>query len=344
MIIDVSYHNGTIDWNKVKASGVKGAIIRCGYGDNIVSQDDKQFKRNADECVRLGIPFGIYLYSYAKNTTQAKSEAEHALRLAAPYKGKMSYPIYYDLEQPGTESVAVQNAIVFGDIIEKAGYWCGIYSGQYWWQKYLGNKLDRFTKWVARYSSQKPVGISGTYDIWQYSSDGKVNGISGKVDVNEVYRDFPKEIRGSSSSGEVRQVPGNPVNSFGLYYRSHVQTYGWLDWVHDGQVAGTTGQKKRLEAIQIDPRNTGLKIKAQAHIQGTGTVDYGYITKDTVIGTTGQNKRLEALMLEVEGLPSGKKLYIQMHFAKLGWAQKVVRYAGTFGLGQESQALKIWVE
>ena len=123
IIIDVSYHNGTIDWNKVKAAGIQGAIIRCGYGDNIASQDDKQFKRNADECVRLGIPFGIYIYSYAKNTTQAKSEAEHALRLATPYKGKMSYPIYYDLEEKGTESVAAQNAIVFGEIIEAVGYW-----------------------------------------------------------------------------------------------------------------------------------------------------------------------------------------------------------------------------
>ena len=149
---------------------------------------------------------------------------------------------------------------------------------------------------------------------------------------------------GNKPAATPKQVPGNPVNNFGLYYRAHVQTLGWLDWVHDGQVAGTTGFSKRLEAIQIDPRNTGLKIKAQAHIQGTGTVNYGYITKDTVIGMTGQKKRLEAIMLEVEGLPSGKKLYIQMHFAKLGWAQKVAKYAGTFGLGQESQALKIWVE
>ena len=99
LLIDVSYHNGTIDWEKVKSSGVQGAILRCGYGDNIASQDDKQYKRNADECTRLGIPWGVYIYSYAKNTTQAKSEAEHVLRLVAPYKDKMSYPVFYDLEE-----------------------------------------------------------------------------------------------------------------------------------------------------------------------------------------------------------------------------------------------------
>ena len=107
-VIDVSYHNGTIDWEKVKAAGVDGAILRCGYGDNIASQDDKQWKRNADECTRLGIPFGAYLYSYAKSTAQAKSEAEHALRLIKGYK--LSYPVYYDLEEHGTESGAVERA------------------------------------------------------------------------------------------------------------------------------------------------------------------------------------------------------------------------------------------
>ena len=69
-IIDVSYHNGTIDWNAVKVSGIEGAILRCGYGDDIVGQDDSQWFRNADECTRLGIPFGVYIYSYAKSEAQ----------------------------------------------------------------------------------------------------------------------------------------------------------------------------------------------------------------------------------------------------------------------------------
>ena len=201
-IIDVSKHQGTIDWSKVKGN-VDGVIIRCGYGSNIESQDDAQFKANVEGCITNGIPFGVYLYSYAKTVEMAKSEAEHVLRLVEPYKDNLSYPIYLDLEEKGTESGAVERAIVFGDIIEAAGYWCGIYANQDWWQHYLKDGLDRFTKWVARYSSNKPEGISGTYDIWQYSSEGNVPGINGNVDMNICYRDLAGEINGRKSSESV---------------------------------------------------------------------------------------------------------------------------------------------
>lgn len=194
-LIDVSYHNGKIDFEKVK-NEVDGVIIRCGYGKDLTKQDDVKFHENVKECIRLGIPFGVYLYSYAKTIEDAKSEAAHVLRLLEPYKGKLSYPVYYDLEESGTENGAVERAIVFGDIIEAAGYWCGIYANQYWWRTYLKDGLERFTKWVARYSESKPTGISGTYDIWQYSSTGSVTGIVGNVDMNICYRDLPKEIKG----------------------------------------------------------------------------------------------------------------------------------------------------
>lgn len=195
-VIDVSYHNGKIDWAKVKASGVDGAIIRCGFGSNMSSQDDTQWKRNADECTRLGIPFGTYLYSYANTEAKARSEAEHVLRLVKGYK--LSYPIYYDLEEPGTKSGAVNRMKIFADIIEDAGYWCGLYCNKDWWDTTLKSLGDRYTKWIARYNST--LGMSGV-DMWQYTSSGSVSGISGRVDLNHCYRDFPKEISGSSSGG-----------------------------------------------------------------------------------------------------------------------------------------------
>lgn len=194
-VIDVSYHQGVINWNAVKGN-IDGAIIRCGYGDNIASQDDKQWKRNADECTRLGIPFGTYIYSYATSEAQAKSEAQHVLRLVKGYK--LSYPVYLDLEQAGTQSGAIARANIFGDIISEAGYWCGVYANTNWWTNYLVG-LERFTKWVAQYNSACTYG--GTYDIWQYTSSGSVPGISGNVDMNHCYRNFPKEISGGSASG-----------------------------------------------------------------------------------------------------------------------------------------------
>ena len=110
--------------------------------------------------------------------------------------------MYYDLEEAGTEQGAVERALVFGEIIETEGYWCGIYANQYWWRTYLKDGLDRFTKWVAKYSNEKPSGISGTYDIWQYSSRGSVPGIEGNVDMNVCYRDFPSEIKKRNLSEE----------------------------------------------------------------------------------------------------------------------------------------------
>ena len=192
VLIDVSEHQGVIDWEKAMHH-IDGAILRCGYGGDYTDQDDSMFRRNADECTRLGIPFGVYLYSYAKTIRQAQSEADHVLRLIKDYK--LSYPVYLDLEESGTAEGAVERAIVFGDIIEQAGYWCGIYANLYWWEVILKDGLERFTKWVAQYYSK--CEYTGTHlDIWQYTSKGNIPGISGNVDMNECYRDFPAEILG----------------------------------------------------------------------------------------------------------------------------------------------------
>ena len=191
-LIDVSTHQGIIDWEKVKPH-IDGAILRCGYGMDIENQDDAQFKRNADECTRLGIPFGVYLYSYADTVEKAKSEAAHVLRLIKGYQ--LSYPVYLDLEESKTIPGIVERANAFGDIIEEAGYWCGVYSSTSWWNTHLKG-MERFTKWVAQW--YKECTYKGeNLDMWQYSDSGSIDGIKGKVDMNYCYRDFPAEINGS---------------------------------------------------------------------------------------------------------------------------------------------------
>lgn len=208
ILIDVSKWQGKIDWDKVKHN-IDGAILRCGYGGDIMAQDDKYFKRNADECTRLGIPFGVYIYSYAKTNADAQSEAAHVLRLIKGYK--LSYPVYLDLEENGTQNGAVERAIIFGDIIEKAGYWCGIYANLNWWNNYLKKGLERFTKWVAQYNTK--CTYTGTnLDIWQYTSKGKVEGISGNVDMNECYRDFPAEILGKNTNAIIKPTNAKTVD------------------------------------------------------------------------------------------------------------------------------------
>lgn len=229
-LIDVSEHNGVIDWEKVMYH-IDGAILRCGYGSDYTHQDDTQFKRNADECTRLGIPFGVYIYSYAKTTDRAKSEAAHVLRLIEGYK--LAYPVYLDLEEPGTQDGAVERARVFGEIIEKAGYWCGIYANLNWWENHLRG-LERFTKWVAQY--YKECQYTGSHlDIWQYTSKGNVLGIKGNVDMNECYRDFPAEIGGAKAE-EVMTPPSK---------KSIVEL---VEEVLDGKWGNGDDRKNRLTA------------------------------------------------------------------------------------------------
>lgn len=205
--VDVSYAQGSIDWDKA-ANEIDFAILQCGYGQNMTSQDDKQFRRNAAECERLGIPYGIYLYSYAGNTTRAAGEADHAIRCA---DGKqLSLPIYYDLEESSLANAAAGNMIVFGGKVEGAGYHCGLYTGEYYYNRNLPN-VTRFTKWIARYNSNN--GKQGTKPnvsnvvIWQYSSKGRVSGINGNVDVNVMYGDsLIKAVTGKDYIQAARDV------------------------------------------------------------------------------------------------------------------------------------------
>ena len=190
--IDVSYYQGTIDWNTV-AQNIDFAILRCGYGDDLVNQDDSKWKYNADECTRLGIPFGVYIYSYALTDSQALSEAQHVLRLVEGYDPQL--PIYLDLEEDDilehcSTADILRHTKIFCEAIEAAGYEVGVYANYNWWTNYLtSSEYDQWDRWIARYASA--TGYSKEYTIWQYTSSGKVNGISGNVDMNYWYGAFP---------------------------------------------------------------------------------------------------------------------------------------------------------
>lgn len=184
--IDVSEHNGDIDW-KTTSKYIDFAILRVGYGGNYTSQDDKKFIRNAEACKKYKIPFGVYLYSYAKNTAQAKSEAEHTLRLIKKYK--LDFPVFYDLEensQAKLGSTALSSmAKTYCNEISKAGYKVGVYANTYWFTNILTNPTfnnPSWYKWVAQYNTH--CTYTGPYQMWQFSSKGKIDGISGNVDVN----------------------------------------------------------------------------------------------------------------------------------------------------------------
>ena len=206
--IDVSQYQGEIDWERVKEH-IDFAILRCGYGQDIPGQDDPTFKRNADECTRLGIPFGVYLYSYATDERAALSEARHVMRLVKDYK--MEYPVYLDLEDPRigrlTNEQIERNCRVWADELARNNYFPGFYASYYWWtSKLTGALFTRYTRWVARYDEE--LGAEG-FDMWQYTDKGFVEGINAPVDRNYAFRDFPAEIRAGGYNNFERPEP-NP--------------------------------------------------------------------------------------------------------------------------------------
>lgn len=202
-LVDISTFNRGIDYAKLKKS-VDGVIIRCGYGSDIASQDDEMWNTHVSNCEKYGIPYGVYLYSYALNRSNAQSETAHILRLI---KGKkLSYPVYIDLEDSSQRPVFNADWFVeMGKAIEAEGYMFGVYANLDWFRNVIGNRLDQFTKWCAAYgvNNGKPNTKPNIgEDIWQYSSVGVVDGISKVCDVNICYRDFPTEINGGATTPE----------------------------------------------------------------------------------------------------------------------------------------------
>ena len=186
--IDVSYAQGVIDWQKVKKDGIDFAIIRCGFGSNYESQDDKYFEMNVKGCEDNDIPYGVYIYSYADTLDKAKSEAQHVIRLL---NGKIpQLPVFYDMEENKQRALGKSTLLSFAKSfcqeIEKAGYEYGTYCNKDWFTNVLTDEwFDTKVKWLAQYNDK--VTYKGNYHIWQYSSTGKVAGIKGNVDMNYCY-------------------------------------------------------------------------------------------------------------------------------------------------------------
>ncbi len=192
--IDVSEHNGTIDWEKVKASGIQFAMLRAGYGKGNV---DKQFVRNAQGCTRVGMPFGVYWFSYAVSEAEAAQEAAHCLKAVEPYQ--LDLPIAYDFEYDSvnnaakrgvtvTKALASKLAKTFLDAIRKAGYGAANYANPAFLNRYFDASVD-YPLWLAQWPSGTPALDKPPRDchMWQYSEKGSVPGINGNVDMDVCY-------------------------------------------------------------------------------------------------------------------------------------------------------------
>lgn len=183
-VIDVSYHNGIIDWQKVKNAGYH-AIIRLGYGQEIASQRDKQAVRNVQECERLGIPYGLYLYSYADGKTKALGEADHALNFIREFCGpNFLYPCFLDVEERNLLRYAMTVASTFCKRLETCNVSCGVYASESVWLSQLKD-FKTFYKWVAKWSNKLPE-VAGL-NLWQFTDLASVPGVNGACDMSYSY-------------------------------------------------------------------------------------------------------------------------------------------------------------
>lgn len=199
--IDISEFNGNVD-----IAGLKGqidfVIIRCGYGSDYENQDDTEYEANVKKCEEAGIPYGVYLYSYARNVEMARSEARHTLRLL---KGKRPlYGVWYDVEDstlPAGEAI-IDNCVAYCEAIKAAGYYCGIYSFLYWMETRLNSpRLDPYDKWVAQWNDT--LDYEGPVGMWQFTNNGLLNG--RRFDLDRAYRDYPaiiEEMEGTDMTRE----------------------------------------------------------------------------------------------------------------------------------------------
>lgn len=204
---DLSIYQGEIDFAKLKAGtatnkGADFAILRAGYG-RLVSQKDKKFESYYSGCKKVGINTGAYWYSYAMSEDEARQEAQACLEVLKGKKFEM--PIYYDVEEQKQFALGKQkvSAIIraFLEVVEKAGYWVGLYSNTSSLNSYIEDDIKkRYAIWVAHWGVKAPT-YQGQYGIWQYTEKGYMNGINGNVDLDFCYFDYPTEIKRHGLNG-----------------------------------------------------------------------------------------------------------------------------------------------
>ena len=217
--IDVSSHQGLVDWAKVKAAGIEFAIIRAGYG-KYESQVDSRFEQNAFGALSAGLHVGVYWFSYATSPDEAKEEARLCADTIAPYKGKFDFPVYFDYEydseryskeQGVTPTRELREALAqaFCEEIEAHGWRAGVYTNNdYLKSRWRLEVLKHWEIWLADYTGGPDVSCG----MQQTGSTGTVEGISGNVDTDTAFVDYPSLIRNDGWNGFTAAATANWIS------------------------------------------------------------------------------------------------------------------------------------
>ncbi len=216
--IDISSYQGNIDFNGVKSSGINFVMIRSSWG---WFNEDTTFRANVNGCEAVGLPYGLYHYSYARNLNEAKIEADGLIRLAQSCKP--TYPICIDMEDADrykrkngvSNEMCIQICEYVCRRLEEAGYYAMIYANLDWLNNRINDlRLDRFDKWVAQWADR--CTYAKPYGIWQYSDKGQIAGIRGNVDVNYSYKDYTsgKTFTNNNVAQAIQPTQNNNINIY----------------------------------------------------------------------------------------------------------------------------------
>ena len=217
--IDVSRYQGAINWKAVKQDGIKFTMIGVGYVINGKEQSDPRFEYNIRNAIQNNVNVGVYIYSHAHNVKEAEKEAAFVLKQIKGYK--ISYPVAFDIEDEIHMKLTTKQrtdiTLAFLRKIEAAGYYPMIYASQNWLYERMDlSRLTKYDKWVARWASS--CSFSPT-SMWQYSSTGRVKGISTVVDLDYDLRDYTKIIRPRTQPGpNEKETPGWHSDEYGTWY------------------------------------------------------------------------------------------------------------------------------
>lgn len=202
--IDVSNHNGRIDFEAVKANGIDFAIVRAGYG---WTSEDERFEQNVNGFLQAGIKVGAYWFLYATNVSEAIKNAEKFIEVLEKFKGKLEFPVCCDYEydsdsysqkQGVKQTKASRTAMMeaFCDKLEEAGYYVSLYLNPDYISKVNYNELTQFDLWLAHWTVDKPSRECG---MWQYSENCRF--ANNTFDGDYAYKDYPQIIKGAGLNG-----------------------------------------------------------------------------------------------------------------------------------------------
>lgn len=297
--IDVSEHQGNINWDSVK-SQISFAILRLGWIGNKNNHTlDTKFERNYSECKRLGIPVGVYVYNYCNCEETVKAGANWTLQ---HLQGKsLELPVYIDMEDSSIAGLGKDKltniCVAFNSVIENSGLWAGVYANLDWFNNKLNKNTikSKYTTWIAHYTSGTDK-YKGEYDIWQNSSSGKISGISGNVDTNYMYRDLISEI-------------GNKTVSVTPAKKSNEEI---AQEVINGQWGNGEDRKNRLTQAGYDYNAVQNIVNSKLGSSNTSSTTTTYTVKsgDTLSGIASKFGTTYQKLAEINGIADPNKIYI----------------------------------